>query len=231
MCSAASQCNWLTTLLNSDSDASVADDNDGVTYGIIAGFAILALILIGGVWWQRKLRLDGRAETANDYVDDSLDTTGKAAAPVANAEGGRGRGTRNRDGAAFNNPMYNEVSISAVSAAAGAASMRSLRPAHVSSSSIGAAFGVGDRVEIVDKGAGTVRFVGLHHVEGTPRLGVELDAPNGKNNGTIKGYRYFSCQPGHGTLVKPQKATACGSVDAPPTYATAVGVGRQISDV
>ena len=90
-----------------------------------------------------------------------------AAAPVANAGGGRGRGTRNRDVAAFHNPMYNEVSINVVSAAAGAASMRSLRPAHVSSSSIGAAFGVGARVEIVDKGAGTVRFVGLHHVEGT----------------------------------------------------------------
>jgi len=58
MCSAALQCNWL----NGDNDASVADDNDGVTYGIIAGFAILALMLIGGVWWQRKLRRNGRAE-------------------------------------------------------------------------------------------------------------------------------------------------------------------------
>ena len=127
----------------------------------LCGVIVTAIVLVV------LMRKSPDETAANDYVDDGLDTTGKAAAPVANAGGGRGRGTRNRDGAAFNNPMYNEVSINVVSAAAGAASMRSLRPAHVSSSSIGAAFGVGDRVEIVDKGAGTVRFVGLHHVEGT----------------------------------------------------------------
>ena len=156
-------------------------------------------MLIGGVWWQRRRRLDGRAETANDYVDDSLDTTGKAAAPVANAGGGRGRGTRNRDVAAFHNPMYNEVSVNAVStpgAAANAATTSQesdhgqIEPAPLASRKdsidvgldlstfdnatpdgmafgFGTAFGVGDRVEIVNKGAGTVRFVGLHHVEGT----------------------------------------------------------------
>ena len=127
----------------------------------LCGVIVAAILLIG------LMRKSPDETAANDYVDDGLDTTGKAAAPVANAGGGRGRGTRNRDVAAFHNPMYNEVSINVVSAAAGAASMRSLRPAHVSSSSIGAAFGVGARVEIVDKGAGTVRFVGLHHVEGT----------------------------------------------------------------
>ena len=34
------------------------------------------------------------------------------------------------------------------------------------------------------------RCCALFGAAGTPRLGVELDAPNGKNNGTIKGYRY-----------------------------------------
>ena len=145
-----------------------------------------------------------------------------AAAPVANAGGGRDRGTRNRDVAAFHNPMYKEVSINAVSTPgaaanaattsqesdhgqiepaplasrkdsidvgldlstfddatpdgmafgfgtgkAGTATAAAAYTAHAPSSSSGAAFGVGDRVEIVDKGAGTVRFVGLHHVEGT----------------------------------------------------------------
>ena len=71
-----------------------------------------------------------------------------------------------------------------------------------------ASFAVGDRVAINGKGAGTVRFAGPHHVEGTPRLGVELDDPTGKNNGTVTGHRYFSCAPGHGALVKPHRATA-----------------------
>jgi len=69
-------------------------------------------------------------------------------------------------------------------------------------------FAVGDRVDVKGKGAGTVRFAGPHHVEGTPRLGVELDDPTGKNNGTVTGHRYFLCAPGHGALVKPHKATA-----------------------
>ena len=34
------------------------------------------------------------------------------------------------------------------------------------------------------------RCCALFWAAGTPRLGVELDALNGKNNGTVKGHRY-----------------------------------------
>ena len=70
-------------------------------------------------------------------------------------------------------------------------------------------FAVGDRVDVDGKGAGIVRFVGPHHLEGTQRLGVELDGPDCKNDGTVKGHRYFSCRPGFGCLIKPNRATAC----------------------
>ena len=33
---------------------------------------------------------------------------------------------------------------------------------------------------------GTLRFVGLHAVSGTPRCGVELELPLGKNDGTVR---------------------------------------------
>lgn len=33
---------------------------------------------------------------------------------------------------------------------------------------------------------GILRFVGLHHVLATPRCGVEMEAPEGKNNGTVR---------------------------------------------
>ena len=33
---------------------------------------------------------------------------------------------------------------------------------------------------------GTIRFVGLHHVNEKPRVGVELDEPLGKHKGTVK---------------------------------------------
>ena len=45
---------------------------------------------------------------------------------------------------------------------------------------------VGDRVAVEGKGNGVVRFVGLHAENGQPRIGVELDDPVGKNNGTVK---------------------------------------------
>ena len=39
--------------------------------------------------------------------------------------------------------------------------------------------------------AGTVRFIGDHHSKGAPRIGVELDEPAGKNNGTVSDHEYF----------------------------------------
>ena len=45
---------------------------------------------------------------------------------------------------------------------------------------------VGSRVAVEGKGNGVVRFVGLHAENGKPRIGVELDDPVGKNNGTVK---------------------------------------------
>jgi dynactin complex subunit len=38
---------------------------------------------------------------------------------------------------------------------------------------------------------GTVQFVGNHHVTGSARCGVELDAETGNNDGTVRGSKYF----------------------------------------
>ena len=73
---------------------------------------------------------------------------------------------------------------------------------------VGADVAVGDRVSVEGKGAGVVRFVGPHAENGKPRVGVELDDAVGKNNGTVKGHKYFTCKDNHGTLVAPGKVTA-----------------------
>lgn len=55
-------------------------------------------------------------------------------------------------------------------------------------------------------GKGTVRFVGtvtLGSGVTAARIGVELDAPRGKNDGTAFGVRYFRCRPDHGVFVLP----------------------------
>jgi len=52
--------------------------------------------------------------------------------------------------------------------------------------------------------SGTVRFIGTtHYSKKGEWVGVELDAPKGKNNGTVKGKQYFSCAPKHGMMFKP----------------------------
>eukprot|EP00775_Hariotina_reticulata_P001989 gene1989-2311_t len=56
---------------------------------------------------------------------------------------------------------------------------------------------------------GEIRFVG--QVEGLAEgywVGVVFDEPLGKHDGSIKGKRYFQCQPGHGGFVRPDKVEA-----------------------
>ena len=65
---------------------------------------------------------------------------------------------------------------------------------------------VGSRVSVAGyECGGTVRFVGPHHAGKGPRVLVELDLPDGKNNGTIDGHVYAQVPEGHGVLVKPEK--------------------------
>jgi dynactin 1 len=71
---------------------------------------------------------------------------------------------------------------------------------------------VGNRVSTAN-GPGTVRFVGTTAFAGGKWVGVELDAPVGKHNGTVQGKSYFSCRDGHGIFVKP---TAAKPTDVPP---------------
>ncbi|OQR95304.1 hypothetical protein ACHHYP_00116 [Achlya hypogyna] len=66
---------------------------------------------------------------------------------------------------------------------------------------------VGQRVLVSGKLAGRVAFVGSVHYTKGDLVGVVLDAPVGKNNGTLKGHVYFECPPGHGLMVHPCEVT------------------------
>jgi tubulin-folding cofactor B len=71
------------------------------------------------------------------------------------------------------------------------------------------AFHTGDRVEVTrstptggEKSIGVVAFVGQTEFAPGYWVGVMLDEPRGKNDGSVNGKHYFSCQPLHGVFVK-----------------------------
>jgi dynactin 1 len=51
-------------------------------------------------------------------------------------------------------------------------------------------------------GRGVVRFIGPTSFASGRWVGVELAEPNGKNDGTVQGTRYFTCRMHHGVFCK-----------------------------
>ncbi|KAF1917018.1 dynein associated protein-domain-containing protein [Ampelomyces quisqualis] len=61
---------------------------------------------------------------------------------------------------------------------------------------------VGTVVETSASQRGVVKFFGEIHVAGGSWLGLELATAEGKNDGSLRGERYFTCPPGHGLFPK-----------------------------
>ncbi|XP_058986852.1 kinesin-like protein KIF13A isoform X3 [Musca domestica] len=50
--------------------------------------------------------------------------------------------------------------------------------------------------------SGVISYVGTTHFQAGTWIGVELDTPTGKNDGTVQGIQYFHCKPKHGIFVR-----------------------------
>lgn len=69
---------------------------------------------------------------------------------------------------------------------------------------------IGDRVLVNGNKLGTLHFCGTTAFAGGIWAGVELDLPEGKNDGSVQGTGYFGCAPEHGVFVAPNKVTKVG---------------------
>uniref|UniRef100_A0A8C2XNB3 Si:dkeyp-47f9.4 n=1 Tax=Cyclopterus lumpus TaxID=8103 RepID=A0A8C2XNB3_CYCLU len=59
---------------------------------------------------------------------------------------------------------------------------------------------LGERVLVVGQRTGVVQFCGKTSFAPGLWLGIELDKPSGKNDGSVGGVRYFRCSPKHGVF-------------------------------
>ncbi|XP_061890729.1 kinesin-like protein KIF13B isoform X2 [Entelurus aequoreus] len=59
--------------------------------------------------------------------------------------------------------------------------------------------------------SGTVRYVGPTDFADGIWVGVELEVPAGKNDGSVSGKHYFHCNPGYGVLVRPDRLNPGGA--------------------
>uniref|UniRef100_A0A7N6BWX0 Dynactin subunit 1 n=1 Tax=Anabas testudineus TaxID=64144 RepID=A0A7N6BWX0_ANATE len=81
---------------------------------------------------------------------------------------------------------------------------------------------IGSIVEVTGKGQrGTVAYIGATLFASGKWVGVILDEPKGKNDGTVQGKRYFTCEENHGIFVRQSQiqvvedSSTASSPDAP----------------
>lgn len=96
---------------------------------------------------------------------------------------------------------------------------------------------LGQRVMVVVKDVkGTVAYVGYPTFATGKWIGVILDEPKGKNNGTVRGHAYFTCDENFGVFVRPAQIQLLDADDNPmetsvttPSGDTKTALGRRLS--
>ncbi|XP_008290274.1 dynactin subunit 1-like isoform X2 [Stegastes partitus] len=96
---------------------------------------------------------------------------------------------------------------------------------------------IGSIVEVTGKGQrGTVAYIGATLFASGKWVGVILDEPKGKNDGTVQGKRYFTCEENHGIFVRQSQiqvvedGSSATSPDTPESGATKIPRQKDIPE-
>lgn len=68
-------------------------------------------------------------------------------------------------------------------------------------------FAMDEKVWVNGSRSGVIRFIGETKFAPGKWIGVQLTSPDGKNDGSVAGVRYFACPNNCGVFVKPQRLT------------------------
>ena len=90
-------------------------------------------------------------------------------------------------------------------------------------------FQIGDRVIVSNTKHGCIQFLGTTQFAAGEWAGVVLDDILGKNDGSVKGIRYFQCEAKRGVFARPDKLVREPSSSTPKAGAGAAPNAAQIS--
>uniref|UniRef100_A0A8D2GWK4 CAP-Gly domain containing linker protein family member 4 n=1 Tax=Urocitellus parryii TaxID=9999 RepID=A0A8D2GWK4_UROPR len=90
---------------------------------------------------------------------------------------------------------------------------------HVTAKSMLTSLGLklGDRVVIAGQKVGTLRFCGTTEFASGQWAGIELDEPEGKNNGSVGKVQYFKCSPKYGLMTSKKESASESVLSLPPS--------------
>ncbi|KAI5303661.1 hypothetical protein KEM56_007319, partial [Ascosphaera pollenicola] len=74
----------------------------------------------------------------------------------------------------------------------------------------------GTVIALPDGRRAVIQFAGITSFAPGDWLGIRLDEPTGKNDGSVQGERYFDCEPGHGMFIRPTAVAAILEMAPPP---------------
>lgn len=149
----------------------------------------------------------------SDYLEEDTTPSPRLSVASDNTPEPQQPGTESEHAAPKSDPLGNGVPSSRVESPQLRTEQLSPTPSNGSESSDPKTplppppFSVGDKVMVESNGFkfGIIKFIGPTEFSAGEWVGVALEKPHGKNNGTVQGVKYFKCKDNHGVFVKRDK--------------------------